>query len=138
MARGNAVRDVTVFVSLYLVLSLPPFLYLNQGLSSLVNNVALVASLGTAGLAIVAGLVLANEGVTRYTQFLFSISDAFSALVDLSFVLAAVSWWAVPEAVMRLALGLGLAQVITAIIICHVPMVLLLSLMTIVGEVQKQ
>jgi len=138
MVGGNAVRDVTVFVSLYLILSLPPFLALNRDLSTSVVSIALVASLGTVGLALVAGLFLASEGVDRYTDFLFSVSDLFSVVVDLSFVLAAVSWWAVPEVVMRYELGLGLGPVIAAIIVCHIPMVLLLSLMTIVGEVQKQ
>jgi len=138
MVGGNAVRDVTVFVSLYLILSLPPFLALNRDLSTSVVSIALVASLGTVGLALVAGLFLASEGVDRYTDFLFSVSDLFSVVVDPSFVLAAVSWWAVPEVAMRYELGLGLGPVIAAIIVCHIPMVLLLSLMTIVGEVQKQ
>lgn len=134
MVGGRAVRDITTFVSLYLVLSLPPFLYLNQNLSGLVTNIALLAVVGTVGLVIVTSLFFVSDGVERYTDFFFSVTDVYSVVVDLSFVLAAVSWWAVPELAVSLTQRPELRLVLTAIIICQVPMVLFLSLMTIMGR----
>lgn len=128
---------MTIFVSLYLVLSLPPFLLLNRDLSTDVVNFALVATLGTTGLVIVTSLFLVSDGVGRYTHFFFSVTDVFSVVVDLSFALAAVSWWLVPEVAISYDWGAQLRYVLTAIIICHVPMVLFLSVMTIIGEVKK-
>jgi len=136
MVGEKPVRDVTTFVSLYLVLSLPPFLYLNRGLSTLVTNIALVAAVGTVALVIVTSLFLISDGVERYTNFFVAVTDVYSAVVDLAFVVAAVSWWAVPELVTRYEWGGELRYVITAIILCHVPMVLFLSLLTIMGRAQ--
>jgi len=133
MVGDQPVRDITVFVTLYLLLSLPPFLYLNRDLSAGVVNVALLATIGTTGLVVVASLFFISEGVERYTGFLFAVTDVFSVVVDLAFVLAAVSWWAVPELAVRTTASPELRLVLAAIIVCHVPMVLFLSLMTIIG-----
>jgi len=133
MVGDQPVRDITVFVTLYLLLSLPPFLYLNRDLSAGVVNVALLATMGTTALVVVASLFFISEGVERYTGFLFAVTDVFSVVVDLAFVLAAVSWWAVPELAVRTMESPELRLVLAAIIVCHVPMVLFLSLMTIIG-----
>jgi len=134
MVGTNPVRDITTFVSLYLLLSLPPFLYLNQGLSELVTDIALLATVGTVLLVVTTALVFISDGVERYTDFFFSLTDLYSVVVDLAFVLAAVSWWAVPELATRFQWGAQLRYVLTAIIVCHVPMVLFLSLLTIMGR----
>ena len=131
---ANPVRDITTFVSLYLLLSLPPFLYLNRGLSTLVTNIALLATVGTVGLVVVTSLFFVSDGVERYTDFFFAVTDVYSVVVDLSFVLGATSWWLVPELATRFEVGAQLRYVLAAIIICHVPMVLFLSLLTIMGR----
>jgi len=136
MVGANPVRDITTFVSLYLLLSLPPFLYLNQGLSTAVTNLALVATAGTVLLVLTASLFFISDGVERYTDFFFAVTDVYSVVVDLSFVLGAVSWWLVPELATRFAWGTQLRYVLTAIIVCHVPMVLFLSLLTVMGRAQ--
>lgn len=136
MVGTSSVRDITTFVSLYLLLSLPPFLYLNQDLSALVSNIALLATAGTVVLVIIASLFFVSEGVGRYTNFFVDVTDLYSVVVDLAFVLAAVSWWAVPEFATRFQWGAQLRYVLTAIIVCHVPMVLFLSLLTIMGRAQ--
>ena len=123
-------------MSLYLLLSLPPFLYLNRGLSALVANIALLAVVGTVLLVLTTALFFVSDGVERYTDFFVSVTDLYSVVVDLAFVLAATSWWAVPEAVRYFQVGAELRVVLAAIIICHVPMVLFLSLLTIMGRAQ--
>ena len=136
MVGAHPVRDITTFVSLYLLLSLPPFLYLNRGLSTLVTNIALLATVGTVALVVLTSLFFVSEGVGRYTEFFFAVTDVYSVVVDLAFVLAAVSWWAVPELATRFEWGAQFRYVITAIIVCQVPMVLFLSLLTIMGRAQ--
>jgi len=134
MLGGKPVRDVTVFVSLYLVLSLPPFLLFNRDLSAEVVNLATLAAVGTAGLAVVAVLFLASEGVDRYVRFLSVPTDPLSVVVDAAFVLAAVSWWLVPELAFYVDAGPELGVLLGVILICHIPLVLFLSLMTVVGK----
>lgn len=138
MVGENPVRDVTIFVSAYLVLSLPPFLLLNRDLSSMVLNVAVLAGGGTVLLVLVATLLLASEGVGRYTEFFFAPSDIYSVLVDLAFVLGATSWWLIPEVAVYVRRDIDLPLVITAIIVSHLPMVLLLSLLTIIADAQQR
>jgi hypothetical protein len=137
MAGERPVREVTTFVSLYLVLSLPPFLFLNRDLSAEVATVALLATVGATALVVVTALFVVSEGVERYTGFLFGLSDIYSVVVDLAFLLAAVSWWLVPELAVRLVSAPELRVVLAAVIICQVPMVLLLSAMTMVGRAQE-
>ena len=136
MVGGRAVRDIMTFVSCYLLLSLPPFLFLNRNLSALVANIALLATVGTVALVLVTSLFLVSDGVERYTDFFFAVTDVYSVVVDLAFVLAAVSWWAIPRIVTRFQWGGQLRYVLTAIIVCHVPMVLFLSLLTVMGRAQ--
>jgi len=137
MVGENPIRDVTVFVSLYLVLSLPPFLSLNRDLSSVVTDIALLAAVGTLALVLVTVLFFVSEGVERYTNFFFAVTDVYSIVIDLSFVLAATSWWLVPEVAVSTGLTTELRVVLVAIIVCQVPMVLFLSLMTVIGQAQE-
>jgi hypothetical protein len=134
MLGDKPVRDLTVFVSLYLVLSLPPFLFLNRDLSAEVVGLATLAAVGTAGLAVVAVLFLASEGVDRYVRFLSVPTDPLPMVVDAAFVLAAVSWWLVPEVAFYSDADLELGVLLGAILICHIPLVLFLSLMTAIGR----
>ena len=137
MVGENPIRDVTVFVSLYLVLSLPPFLSLNRDLSSVVTDIALLAAVGTLALVLVTALFFVSEGVERYTNFFFAVTDVYSIVIDLSFVLAATSWWLVPEVAVSAGLTTELRVVLVAIIVCQIPMVLFLSLMTVIGQAQE-
>jgi len=137
MVGENPIRDVTVFVSLYLVLSLPPFLSLNRDLSSVVTDIALLAAVGTLALVLVTVLFFVSEGVERYTNFFFAVTDVYSIVIDLSFVLAATSWWLVPEVAVSTGLTTELRVILVAIIVCQIPMVLFLSLMTVIGQVQE-
>ena len=130
------IRDVLVFVTLYLLLSLPPFLGLNPELSSGVLRTATLAVLGTGLLAVFAGLLVAREGVDRFVQFLLAPTDLLSLVIALAFVLAAISWWAVLEVAIFYELDPTLDMVLGAIIICHIPMILFLSLMTAIGKTQ--
>lgn len=134
MTGKSPVGNVTAFVSLYLVLSLPPFLFLNRDLSAGVTTIALVAVVGTTALVLLAALFVVSEGVERYTAFLFGISDIYSVVVDIAFILAAVSWWLVPELAVWVLPAPELRAVLAAIVVCQVPMVLFLSAMTIVGR----
>ena len=130
MDSGSPVRDVATFVSLYLVLSLPPFLLLNRDLSAGVVNIALAATVGATALVVVTGLVVLSEGVDVPSQDV-------RRLFDLAFLLAAVSWWLVPELAVRLLSAPELRFVLAAVIVCQVPMVLFLSAMTVVGRAQS-
>jgi hypothetical protein len=134
MLGGKPVRDVTIFVSLYLLLSLPPFLALNRELSPVVTDIAVLAVLGTGLIVVIAALFLAEEGVDRFTQFLLGPTDIPSIVVDAMFVLAAVSWWLVPEIAFYLGRGLELRILLVVVLICHLPAVLILSLMTAIGK----
>ena len=97
-------------------------------------DVAVLAMLGTGVVVAVAALVLAREGVDRYTQFLFSPTDLLSVFVAIAFLVAAVSWWAVPEVVFTLGWGVQLDTLVVLVLGCHLPMVLFLSLLTAIGK----
>lgn len=136
---GRQYRDIVLFVTLYLLLSLLPFLFFNREVvdtirTRLALDIVTVAVAGAALFFVLSGLSLADEGVDRYVQFLFAPTDLLSVLIELSFVLAATSWWLVPEVVFRFELGLSLDLLIVAIIVCQLPMVLFLSLLTAVGK----
>ena len=132
-------RDIVVFTTLYLFFSLPPFLVFNQSVLAEIRtrlaplDVVVVAVAGTAGLDFLPALVLARDSNDRYNRFLAAPTDLLSVLVALSFLFAATAWWAVPELAVRTTASPELRLVLAAIILCHVPMVLFLSLMTIVG-----
>lgn len=138
---GRQYRDIVVFVTLYLLLSLLPFLYFNREVVGAVRDrllpfdVVTVAVAGTGLFVIVSALLLAEEGVERYNQFLFAPTDALSVLVVASFVLAAVSWWLVPELGFRYEWGLSFDLLVMGVLLCQLPMLLFLSLMTAVGKV---
>ena len=140
MATGQGVRDVVIFVTLYVLLSLVPFLVLNREVLDDVEVVAEqdVVLLSTGGLVLllaVSGLFLAREGVDRYNQFLFAPTDALSVLMELFFLLAAISWWLVPELVFYLEWDIPIEGLLAIIVACQLPMVMFLSLMTAIGKV---
>ncbi|MFW5974070.1 MAG: hypothetical protein ACOCPZ_01655 [Natrialbaceae archaeon] len=132
--------DIVVFVTLYLLLSLPPFLFLNQAALDVVRSriapvdVVTVAVAGTGLFVVLSGLFLADVGVDRYNQFLFAPTDLLSVLVALSFVLAAVAWWLVPELAFEYTSNPSFDLLVFGVIVCQLPMVLFLSLLTVVGK----
>jgi hypothetical protein len=134
-------RDIVVFTTLYLFLSLVPFLVLNQAVISAVRDrlgsvdVVAVAVVGTLGLVALTALVLASEGVSRYNQFLVAPTDALSVLVALSFLFAASSWWLVPELLFRFGPDLSFDVLLIVLLFCQIPMILFLSLLTALGNV---
>lgn len=140
MPGSRKYRDVVLFVTLYILLSFPAFLYFNQEIVEEVReriaplDIVTVAIAGTAVFVLISVLLLAEEGVDRYNQFLFAPTDVLSVLIELFFVLAAVSWWIIPEMSKRLGWGLGLDTLLLLILVCQLPMVLFLSLMTAIGK----
>lgn len=135
------IKDIVVFTTLYLFLSLPPFLLFNQAVLSGIRDrlapidVVAVAIAGTGGLIVLTALMLANEGVSRYNQFLAAPTDLLSVLVALSFLFAATAWWLVPELVFRFEVGLEFDLLLILVLFCQLPMVLFLSLLTAIGKV---
>jgi len=141
MGGDQAYRDVVIFATMYLLLWLVPFAVLNREALGAVRDrlavvdVVTIALLGTGVFVVVSGLVLAREGIDRYNQFLFAPTDLLSVLVELFFLFAAVSWWAVPELVFRAGWEVTLDLLVVAVLLCQLPMVLFLSLMTVAGKV---
>ena len=133
-------RDIVVFTTLYLFLSLVPFLVLNQSVLSAVRDrlgtvdVVAVAVVGTVGLVVLTTLVVASEGVSRYNQFLAAPTDLLSVLVALSFLFAATAWWLVPELLFRFGPDLSFDVLVLVLLFCQLPMVLFLSLLTAIGK----
>ncbi|WP_436902722.1 hypothetical protein [Halovenus halobia] len=133
-------RDIVVFTTLYLFLSLVPFLVLNQSVLSAVRDrlgtvdVVLVAVVGTAGLVVLTALVLASEGVSRYNKFLVAPTDLLSVLVALSFLFASTAWWLVPELLFRFSPDLSFDILLIVLLFCQLPMILFLSLLTAIGK----
>jgi len=139
VSKSKAFKNVFLFKALYILLAFVPFAFFNQELLDQVReqvavDVVSVAIVGALFLTIVAALFFAEEGVNRYNQFLFAPSDLLSILVGACFLFAAVSWWLVPEVAQRYELGFELNMLLFLIIICQLPMVLFLSLMTVVGK----
>jgi hypothetical protein len=133
-------RDVVIFLSLYLLLSVPAFFYINpRTVARVVDWVYPPDVVGLTTLAILSGLllyglVLADQGVNRFNEFLLVPSDVPSVLVVFLFLWAAISWWAAPELLHTLGLGLTLNLYLTVVVASQIPMVLLLSLMTAAGR----
>jgi hypothetical protein len=139
MTLEQRIRDIVLFVSLYLVFSLPLFLLLNfEVLGAVRERIAIdvitIAISGAVLFVVFAGLMLSREGVDRYTQFLLAPTDVLSVFVELAFLLAAVSWWLVPEIVFYFELDWGLDLLLAIILACQLPMILFLSLMTAIGK----
>jgi hypothetical protein len=139
MPETGQYRTVLGFLLGYLLLAWPPFLYLNQEvLGEVTAQLSTIDPLTgvwiVGGLVVVLGLARAREGVQRYNQFLAAPSNAVAFFVALSFLVAAVSWWALPELVFTLDLGLSLNQVLLLILACQAPMIVFLSLMTVLGK----
>jgi hypothetical protein len=139
MPETGQYRTVLGFLLGYLLLAWPPFLYLNQEvLGEVTAQLSTIDPLTgvwiVGGLVVVLGLARAREGVQRYNQFLAAPSNAVAFFVALSFLVAAVSWWALPELVFTLDLGLSLNQVLLLILACQAPMLVFLSLMTVLGK----
>ena len=140
MADSQGVRDVTIFVTMFLVLSLIPFAILNREVLGdvqlfVAQDVVMVALGGVLVFVAISGLFLARQGVDRYNQFLLAPTDALSVLMGVFFVLGAFSWWLVPGVAFYYELGFGLAELLALIIACQLPMVMFLSLMTAIGNV---
>ncbi|MFC7072473.1 hypothetical protein ACFQJ7_14440 [Halovenus rubra] len=139
MEKEGGYRTVLGFLLGYLLLSWPPFLYLNREvLPEVVEQLTvvdpLVAVWVLGAVFVLLGLVRVREGVERYNQFLAAPSNLVAILVVLSFLVAAVSWWALPEIVFYFELGLTLNQVLVLIFVCQAPMLILLSLMAALGK----
>lgn len=139
MTDSQGVHDIVVFVTVYLVLSLVPFVILNHSVLGdvqvfVAQDIVTVAIVGVVLFVGLSGLFLAREGVDRYNQFLFAPTDALSILMVLFFLLGAFSWWLVPELTFYYDLGFGLAELLALIIACQLPMVMFLSLMTAIGN----
>jgi hypothetical protein len=141
MGGDEAYRDVVIFGTAYLLLSLVPFLLLNREILDEVRDrlaaldVVILAASGTAVFVVISGLILAHEGIDRYNQFLLAPTDLLSVLVELAFLLAAVSWWAVPELLFRTGWVISLDIVLVGVLLCQLPMVVFLSLLTVIGKV---
>jgi len=137
---SRQLRDIVVFTTLYLFLSLPPFLFFNRPVLSGIRerlapvDVVAVAVAGTGGLMVLTALFLASEGVSRYNQFLVAPTDPLSVLVALSFLFAATAWWLVPELVFRFEIGLSFDLLLTLVLLSQLPMLLFLSLLTAIGK----
>lgn len=130
---------ILLFVGLYLLLSVPPYVALNREIVAGIAARSVPPDPVTATLTVVFALVLlvalvrAAHGVDRYVQFLVWPTDWLSVLVALSFVLAGISWWAVPELVFEFRGGIELNLLYFLVFLGHVPMLLFLSLMTALG-----
>lgn len=139
MGLPSRYRTVLGFLTVYLLLSVPPFLYLNQAvLGDVVEQLSVfdreAAVWLVSALVVFLGLFRASEGIQRYNRFLLAPTNLVAFLVALSFVIAAVSWWAVLEVVVYLGLDLTLNQILVVILVCQAPMVVFLSLMTVLGK----
>lgn len=139
MADTREYQTVLAFLLGYLLLAWPPFLYLNQEvLGEVTAQLSTIDPLTgvwiVGGLVVVLGLARAQDGVERYNQFLAAPSNTVAFLVALSYLVAAVSWWALPEIVFTLEFGLTLNQVLLLILVCQAPMLVFLSLMTVLGK----
>lgn len=139
MADTNRYRTVLGFLLVYVVLAWPPFLYLNRAvLGDVVDMLVTVDPFAAvwvvSAVVIVGGLFRAAEGVQRYNRFLAAPKNAVAVLVAFSFLLAAMSWWAVPEAIFYVELDVTLNQALVLILLCQAPMLVLLSLLTVLGK----
>lgn len=133
------IKDVIVFLASYLTLALIPFLILNREVLDdievfIAQDVLTVAVLGTGALIAIAGLFVGREGVQRYNNFLEAPTDLMSMFVTSMFVIAAFSWWLVPELAFYFEWSVGIEELIVMILIFHLPMILFLSLMTAIGK----
>jgi hypothetical protein len=135
-------RRILVFVVVYLLLAVVPYLVLNWDIVVRVladavppSPTAVVAILVVAGL-IFGVLVYGADGVDRYAQFLLAPTDWLSILVALSFIMAASTWWAVPEAALSYYGRVDLSILYFLVFLGHVPMMLFLSLMAALGFAQ--
>lgn len=139
MAGHGGYRSLLLFLGGYLLLSVPPFLYLNREVLDAVRaglspTDPLAVVWVAVALSVLLGLLRAGEGVERYTLFFTVPGNLFAVLVLLSYVFAAVAWWAVPELVFHLEVDVTLNQLLLLVLACQVPMVVFLSLMTALGR----
>lgn len=140
MCMGQQYKDVVLFITLYLVLSLVPFLVFNQSVLGDIRDrvapldVVTIGIVGTGLFVLISALFLMEEGIDRYNQFLFAPTDLLSVLVALSFLAASISWWVVPEIAFRMGPTVSFDLLIVAVLSCQLPMILFLSLLTAVGK----
>jgi len=141
MVASAKFKDVVLFITLYILLSFPPFLVFNREIigdiqDRIVLDLVTIAVIGTGLIILITALLLASEGVDRYNQFLFAPTDVLSVLIEFSFVVAAISWWFVPEFTEWAGHNLDLDAMLLIVLVCQLPMVLFLSLMTAIGKAQ--
>lgn len=137
-------RRLVLFVTLYVLFSLPPFLLLNwQIVMDIYERIAPLGVVAIGGLVAGVGallyvVTLADEGVERYVQFVVDPSDLSSVLVAWTFLWAAISWWAIPELLFQLDVDPTLNMLLVGILASQIPMVMFLSLLTAAGKAKKQ
>lgn len=140
MADEGRYLNVVLFIGLYLLVSIVPYLALNWAV--VVAVVARYYPPDPVGLAIwlfgsallVLGFTLAAPGVDRYIQLLFWPADVLSAAVDASYVWAGASWWALPWLARTLAVDVTWDVYLAGVFLSHVPPVLFLTLMAVVAR----
>jgi hypothetical protein len=136
-------RRILLFVSSYLLLAVVPYLALNWAIvvevldRSFPPSPVAIAVVAGGALVLLATLVRASEGVDRYAQFLIAPTDWLSILVGVSFLIAGASWWAVPELALSWFGRINLNILYFLVFIAHTPMLLFLSLMTVLGLTQQ-
>ncbi len=140
--RGRGKR-VAVFVGLYLLVAVPPYLALNWQVvrrvvtESVPPDPLTAVGLSVAAIALFGALVYGSDGVDRYVQFLLAPTDWLSILVGLSFLVAAATWWTVPELILSYFGRIDLSILYFLVFLGHVPMLLFLSLLAAAGFAQE-
>jgi len=140
MWGGDNYRAVTAFVVLYLFLSLPPFLVLNWGVVRTVYarqfppDPWLLAAVALGVLLLLGGLLLAEEGIDRYNDFVMAPNDPLSILVGSSLLWAAISWWFLPELVFATDAAIPLNILLLLVLLSQLPMLLFLGFLTAIGR----
>jgi hypothetical protein len=144
MGQGNQWKRPILLVGLYLGIAVPPYAALNWiVVGRVLERLSPPTPLEALGVLAVAvslfgALVWAADGVDRFVQFLVAPTDSLSIFVGVSLLLAAASWWAVPEIVLAVAGRVNPAVLYGAVFASHVPLLLFLSLLTVVGIAHRR
>ncbi|MEF8814301.1 MAG: hypothetical protein V5A55_10855 [Halovenus sp.] len=140
MAGGDSYRAVVVFVSLYLLFSLPPFLALNWEVVQIVYarqfppDRSLLVAVVLGVVLLLGGIAVADSGIDRYNEFILAPNDPLSILVGSSFLWAAISWWFLPELVFVTDTPVSLNILLLLVLLSQLPMLLFLGFLTAVGR----
>lgn len=136
--------DILTFFALYLLIAGLPYLYLNwEAVETVVSAYYPPDPVGLVlwvlgALVLFIGLVLADPGVERYVEFLFWPTDVVSALVDATYVWAAMSWWVIPELARVSDLTPSWELYLGGVFLSHLPPVLFLTLLTTAGFAKRR